>query len=77
MLAGLVAFCRVKRMAKPVEICTSELRILRSNKDGPMLQQKWEIVAAGETRYDWRNVPVVAADDGANSAGDSEPSAGT
>lgn len=52
-------------MARPVEICTVGLRIFvpeqvrGEDRREPRLQQSWQIVDGGETRYEWRDVPLV------------------
>lgn len=49
-------------MGSAVEICTPKLQILQKGKDA-ILQQEWHIVDGGNSRYEWRNVPIVREDD--------------
>jgi hypothetical protein len=52
-------------MAEPVQICGTKLRILGRGKNA-ILQQEWNIVEGGNSRYEWRDVPTVREDAGAN-----------
>ena len=52
-------------MAEAVEIRTPSLRILQRGSEAT-LQQEWNIVDGGNSRYEWRNVPIVREDAGEN-----------
>jgi hypothetical protein len=64
-VVAVVVPVRVGGMARAVEIYTPKLQILQKGKDAT-LQQEWQIVDGGNSRYEWRNVPIVREGAGRN-----------